>query len=170
MKFLWVSRQKSWRYFLCGVFLSCIAGECLLKCTNSKKTLLPQEVPGYVLGFSLLLLIAIICCFLWDFANIFYNFYFLFIYLFFSLFLTFRTFLEVIFLLSISSKLKSQYLDFYGFYKGYYFQEKVVYRNTAIIKLKNVLVMVQNNLYKDVFRLNHIVVILIMGWFSRELI
>ena len=36
--FLRVSRQKNKRFFPCGAFLSCLVGECLLKChPHSKK-------------------------------------------------------------------------------------------------------------------------------------
>ena len=119
-----------------------------------------------MLDFSLLWLAAIFCCFLSDFVNIFYIF---------SLFLTFWTFLDVNPLLNNSSKFQSQYLYFYSFFsiflgKDYYFQEKAVYRITATIKEKNVLVTVQINLYKDVCRWNHVAVIPAMGWFSCELI
>ena len=41
MQFLRVSRRKNWRLFPRGAFLSCILGQCLSKCPNSKKTRLP---------------------------------------------------------------------------------------------------------------------------------
>ena len=41
MQFLRVSREKNRRFFACGAFLSCVLGECLSKCPNSKKTPLP---------------------------------------------------------------------------------------------------------------------------------
>ena len=41
MQFLRVSRRKNQRFFPCRDFLSCVLGECLSKCPNSKKTPLP---------------------------------------------------------------------------------------------------------------------------------
>ena len=41
MQFLRVSRRKNRRFFPYGAFLSCVVGECLSKCPNSKKILLP---------------------------------------------------------------------------------------------------------------------------------
>ena len=47
MKFLRVFRRKTRRFFHYGTFLSRVVGECLSKCPNSKKTPLPQKIPGY---------------------------------------------------------------------------------------------------------------------------
>ena len=44
--FLKVSRRKNRIIFPCGAFLSCVIGECLAKCPNSKKTPLPLKIPG----------------------------------------------------------------------------------------------------------------------------
>ena len=38
MQFLRVSRKKNWWFFPCGTFLSCVIGESLWRCPNSKKT------------------------------------------------------------------------------------------------------------------------------------
>ena len=38
MQFLRVSRRKNRRFFPYGAFLSCVVGECLSKCPNSKKS------------------------------------------------------------------------------------------------------------------------------------
>ena len=43
MKILRVSRGKTHRFFTCGAFLSRVVGECLSKCSNSKKIPLPYK-------------------------------------------------------------------------------------------------------------------------------
>ena len=141
MKFLTISGRKNRRSFPAGRFILvlqvnvCLSTLISIKLPCSKKVLVTRLVFHFC-----------------DWLHYFVAFYQILL-----IFLTLWIFLNVIPLLNISSKFKSQYLDFYSFYsiflgKDCCFQEKALYRSTATIQENNVLVTIRSNLYKDVCR------------------